>query len=87
MRLINQGKLGKSVFSKDKVGHIENGLRRKMRIRNIKTVKDVDLDSVVIKPQANGTVSADEPGCAVWCPVLRLLSTFLPQSQHDDMTI
>lgn len=62
MRLINQGKLGKSVFSKDKAGHIENGLRRTMRIRNIKTAKDVDLDSAVMKPQSHSTVSADELG-------------------------
>lgn len=75
------------MFSKDKAGHIENGLRRTMRIRNTKTAKDIDLDSVVMKPQSHSTVSADERGWAVWCPVQHLLSTFLPQSQHDHVTI
>lgn len=64
IRRTNQDKLGKSVFSKDRAGHTQDGLRRMMGVRNVRAMQDVCYNEV--RPTAP---SADGPRAAAPCSV------------------
>lgn len=77
IRRIHQDKLGKSVVSKDRAGHTEDGSHRMMGMRNGKATKDV----------CDNEVRPTEPPLAdlgLWLPVLCPLPVSSPQSQRED---